>query len=174
MSEKIDFTVQDAEKLLNSLETSVDWTAYNQRSEKERMILGLVILNRTLKGHSLRKIEKELGISRMTVSRYRDKALAAIELPTADAARKLEIERLEALIEAVWPAAVTGDKEAIASYMKISERMGKITGTDRPIEITQTVTEITAAERELQEMLAQAERDAKMAQDALVKDHVEA
>jgi hypothetical protein len=172
---KTELTLEDATKVVDALglEGTV-WRKWQDRSDSERLAIGIVILQKSMKGKSMRTIEKEMGIPLATCQRYKERALSSIQLPTVEQARAEEIQRLDALMEAVWPAADRGDKEAIASYMKISERKAKMLGWDKPIEITQTVTEITAAERELQEMLAQAERDAKMAQDALVKDHVEA
>lgn len=166
-----ELTIEDAERLLTGLELSVEeWKSYGHRSEKERMIIGVVILSKILNGASLRTIEREMGIPRMTVSRYRDKALSAIQTPTVDEARKVELERLESLAEAVWKTALTGDKEAIASYLKISERVSKLLGMDKPIQIEQTVHEITAQEAELQQLLAQAERDAAMQESKLMEN----
>lgn len=160
MSEKIELTLQEAQAMLDSIKLDPSsWKAYQHRTEAEKVALGVIILNHILSGKTLRTIEKEIGLNRMTISRYRDKALTAIQIPTADSARVMEIERLEALIEAVWPAAITGDKDAIASYMKISDRMGKITGTDRPIQIEATTVEVSAQEMEMKQLLAQAERD---------------
>jgi len=174
MSDKPELTYQDAQSIVDTLSLDPSaWTSYKQRSESERLALGVVILQKILKGKSLRTIEKELGIPRATVARYRDKALESIALPTVDAARKEEIERLDILMEAVWPSAETGDDKAIANYLKISERKAKLLGLDKPLEINSTVVEITAQERELQEMLAQAERDEKMAVEKFSHESVD-
>lgn len=167
MSTDNELTLAEAQSIVNALDNPLEWRNYTKRSEPEKLALGVVILNRVMKGQTLRTIEAELNIPRATVARYRDKALDAIVLPTVDAARKEELDRLEKLMEAVWPTALTGDKDAIASYMKISERRAKLLGMDSPIQIESTVVEITAAERELQDMLAQADRDAKMAAESL-------
>lgn len=166
-----DLTVEQAKSMLDKMDLKPeDWKAYALRSEAEKLALGVYVIHLTMQGKSLRKIEEETGIPRMTVSRYRQKALESIALPTVTEARTLEIERLEALIEAVWPAALTGDKDAIASYVKLSDRMGKITGTDKPIQVESTVTEITKEEAELQAMIAQAERDAAVEMDRVKTD----
>lgn len=170
-----ELTYPEAQALIDTLSLDADaWKSYKQRSESERLALGVVILQKVLNGKSLRTIEKELGVPRATVARYRDKALSSIAIPTVDAARKEELERLDLLVEAVWPLAETGDNTAIANYLKISERRAKLLGLDKPIEISSTIVEITAQERELAEMLAQAERDAKLKAAELVQDHVEA
>jgi len=172
MSTDNELTLQEAQSIVNALDNPIEWRNYTKRSEPEKLALGVVILNRVMKGQTLRTIEAELNIPRATCARYRDKALEAIVLPTVDAARKEELDRLEKLIEAVWPLAASGDKDGIASYMKISERRSKILGLDSPIQIEQQVTEVTAAERELQEMLAQADRDAAV-QQAMLKEVVD-
>jgi hypothetical protein len=91
-------------------------------------------------------------------------------MPTVEEARREELERLEAIIVAIWPNVEAGDKDAIASYMKVSERKAKMLGWDKPIEISSTVVEITQQERELQDMLAQAERDQKMIEAQLSQE----
>lgn len=160
MSTEIELSVQEAQTMIDQIKLDPDsWKAYQKRTEAEKVALGVIVLNHILAGKSLRTIEKEIGLNRMTISRYRDKALQAIALPTVDEARKLEIERLEALIEAVWPTALTGDKDAIASYIKLSDRMGKITGTDKPLQVEQTITEVTQQEREMQILIMQAEQE---------------
>jgi len=142
--------------------TPTEWKNYTVRTENERYILGVLILQKVLNGKSLRTIERDMGIPRATVARYRDKALTRIEAPIIEHARTVELDRLDMLIEAVWDNAMTGDKDAIASYVKLSDKRAALLGLNKPIEISQTVTEITPQERELQDLLAQAERDAKM------------
>jgi hypothetical protein len=119
----------------------------------------------------MRAIEKEMGLSLATVSRYKERALQAVMVPTVDAARKEELERLDTIIAVQWPQVEAGDEKATNIYLKVSERRAKLLGLDKPIEISQTVVEVTAAERELQDMLAQAERDAHMKAAVLVESH---
>lgn len=160
---KTELTLEDATKVVDALglEGTV-WRKWQDRSDSERLAIGIVILQKSMKGKSMRTIEREMGIPLATCQRYKERALSSIQLPTVEQARAEEIQRLDAIMEAVWPMAETGDKDAIASYMKVSERKAKMLGWDKPIEISSTVVEITAQERELQEMLAQAERDASV------------
>lgn len=139
--------------------TVTEWKNYTTRTKQERYILGVMILQQVLNGKSLRTIEKEMGIPRATVARYRDAALARVEAPIVEHARTVELDRLELLIEAVWDTAMRGDKDAIASYVKLSDKRAALMGLNRPIEINQTVTEITPQEMELKQLLAQTERD---------------
>lgn len=163
MSKELDLTVQDAQAMLDTISLKPeDWKQYSQRSDAEKLALGVFILSLTMKGMSLRKIEEQTGIPRMTVSRYRDRALQAIALPTVDEARKLELERLEALVEAVWPLAITGDPAAISSYMKLSVRMGEITGTNKPTQVESVVLDITPQEQALQQLFAEAQKQQQL------------
>lgn len=163
MSDRYELTFEEAKALVDGLKLSpLDLRSYSKRSESERLALGIVILHRTMQGATIRDVEAELGIPRATVQRYKEKALMSIQLPTVDAARQEEIDRLDEIIRIVWPSVETGDEKAIASYMKVSERRAKLLGLDRPIEVSQTVVELTAQEAELQALLAQAERDAAM------------
>lgn len=153
-------TFDEASKLIESLNLDqTEWRHWAKRTDGERLALGLVILQRHLKGKSMRTIESELGIPLATCQRYKERALASLQMPTVEEARREELERLEAIITAIWPSVESGDKDAIASYMKVSERKAKMLGWDKPIEINQTVTEISQQEMELKALLAQTERD---------------
>lgn len=158
------FTYDEAKKFLDTLNAApVDWKAYARRSADERMAYGVNILQlTTVHGYSLRRIESELGIPRATAARYRAKALEAIATPVIENARAMELERLEELAEALWPAAISGDDKAANTYLKIMDKRIALLGLAKPIEVHQTVVEVTAAEMELQQLLAQAERDMAM------------
>lgn len=163
MSDHYELTFEEAKTIVDGLKLSKDELRhYSKRSDSERLALGIVILHKTMGGKTIRDVEAEMGIPRASVQRYKEKALMSIALPSVDAARQEEIDRLEVIIKAVWPMVETGDKDAIASYMKVSERRAKLLGLDRPIEVNSTVTEVTAQEMELKQLLAQAERDALM------------
>jgi len=170
MSDHYELTFDEAKYIVDNLKLTKDeLRTYSKRSDSERLALGIVILHKTMRGATIRDVEAEMGIPRATVQRYKEKALMSLVLPTVDTARQEELDRLDVIIKAIWPNCEAGDKEAIASYMKVSERRAKLLGLDRPIEISSTVVEITAQERELQEMLAQAERDAAVQEDILTQ-----
>jgi hypothetical protein len=167
-----ELTVEDAMALIDSLSIDkTEWRHWSKRSDSERLAMGVVILQKHMRGMSMRAIEKEMGLSLATVSRYKERALQAVMVPTVDAARKEELERLDTIIAVQWPQVEAGDEKATNIYLKVSERRAKLLGLDKPIEISSTVVEVTAAERELQDMLAQAERDAHMKAAVLVESH---
>lgn len=158
-----DLTYKDAVALVETLQADgIQWRHWSKRSDSERLAIGIVILQKHLKGKSMRTIGEELDVPYATCQRYKERALQAITLPTVEEARKEELGRLDAIIAAIWPRVEEGDKDAVASYMKVSERKAKMLGWDKPIEVNQTVTEISAQEMELKQIMEQAERDSKM------------
>ena len=170
MSDHYELTFDEAKTIVDGLKLSKDELRhYSKRSDSERLALGIVILHKTMNGKTIRDVEAEMGIPRASVQRYKEKALMSIALPSVDAARQEEIDRLDVIIKAVWPNVETGDKDAIASYMKVSERRAKLLGLDRPMLVEQTVHEITPQEAELQAMIAQAERDAAVQESLLAQ-----
>lgn len=172
MSSGSELSVQDAQKMLDNLQLDpTDWKAYGVRTESEKLALGVFCINLiTAKGWSLRKIEQETGIPRTTITRYRDFALAKIALPTVDEARKLEIERLESLIEVWFPLAASGDKEAAGIYMKLSSRLGEITGTNKPTQVESVVLDITPQEKALQSLLEDAKKQAELEEMEILEE----
>ena len=163
-----ELTFEEAKTIVDNLKLTKDeLRTYSKRSDSERLALGIVILHKTMSGKTIRDVEAEMGIPRATVQRYKEKALMSIALPSVDTARQEEIDRLDVIIKVQWPLVEAGDEKATNIYLKVSERRAKLLGLDRPIEISSTVLEVTAAERELQDMLAQAERDSKMAAESI-------
>jgi hypothetical protein len=59
--------------------------------------------------------------------------LAATIQEPADELRRLEAERLDALLEAVWPEAMTGRRSAVESALRIMDRRSKLVGLDAPL-----------------------------------------
>lgn len=168
MTDKPELTLSDAQAMVDSMKLDgTEWRKWSKRSDSERLALGVVILQKHLRGKSLRTIESELGIPYSTVQRYKERALMAMLTPTVEAARAEELARLDTVISAVWAAVEEGDDKAINTYLKVSERRAKLLGLDKPIQIEQQVTEVTAQEAELQAMIAQAARDDAMKLEAL-------
>lgn len=168
MSEEI--TLAEAREIVDSMESPAVWRSYSKRTEAERTAFGILILDRVMHGRSLRTIEQELGIPRATVARYRDLALSKVATPVVEEARKVELERIDALIDAIWDSAIAGDKDALNGYIKLSDKRAALLGLNKPIEVNQTVTEISKEEAELQAFLAQEERDNAMARERLLNE----
>jgi hypothetical protein len=83
-------------------------------------------------------IATEHGISQQRVSQV----LAEVRESIGDAARMdaalLAQERADALLSAVWPAAMQGDPKAVGAALRVLERMAKATGSDavEPLRVT--------------------------------------
>lgn len=117
-------------------------------------------------GASYDQIAQRLG--------YRDRAsayravLAALEQTLrepAEEVRALELERLDALLLAHWPAATSGNVEATDRVLRIMERRARLLGLDAPRQLNVRLTlhevvEQVARETGLSyaEALAEAER----------------
>ena len=64
-----------------------------------------------------------------------DEASAAIQralhdAPAIDDAHRLELERLDAMQRALWPAALKGNRPAVESCLSIMERRARLLGLD--------------------------------------------
>lgn len=72
----------------------------------------------------------------------------------AESLRQLELERLDTLQNALWPAATNGDDRAIGAIMKLMERRSKLLGLDAPVQLL--VEQIV--DRELREAVDQLQK----------------
>lgn len=66
------------------------------------------------------------------------KALKKTLQEPADDLRKMENERLDAMLSALWDKIEKGDPQAIMAGIKISERRAKLNGLDEPAEVDVT------------------------------------
>lgn len=156
---------QDAEFIVDSFKIDGVELRYGQHSKlspRDRAALAMHILHRRLNGERQTEIARSLDISDATVSRLKNEALDLIEVPTQDRARAEHIEWCDRIIDAFLPKAVLGDEKAAATVLKALGERAKSTGAYAPVEVTGTITEITPQEREMQDLIAQAERDAAM------------
>lgn len=81
-------------------------------------------------GRTQEAIAAEYGITQQRVSQV----LADVRVTIPDAVRMdaalLAAERVDALLAAVWPAAMEGDVRAVAAALKVLERSARALGTD--------------------------------------------
>lgn len=61
-------------------------------------------------------------------------------------ARNVELQRLQEMHRTVWEDALTGDREAIGTVLRLMERRAKLLGLDAPAKIDADLT-ITKIER---------------------------
>ena len=105
-----------------------------QKLTDEAKIVGL-----KLKGYSLREIAVYLHKPYKTVQRLFNSAIKK-ELSRTDSKREMlievDVQRLEALIKAVYEKALKGEYKAIEAVLKIMERKARLLGLDQQIEHT--------------------------------------
>jgi hypothetical protein len=53
----------------------------------------------------------------------------------ADDVRKLELDRLDALLEAIWPLALSPDLKAQEQVLRLMDRRAKYLGLDAPVKV---------------------------------------
>ncbi|MBP8128480.1 MAG: helix-turn-helix domain-containing protein [Candidatus Hydrogenedentes bacterium] len=89
-------------------------------------------------GKPYREIARVLGIGEASawklVKREFDRLNAATR-ETAHQVRQLELDRLDALHEALWPSAKSGNTQAIFAALRIMERRAKLLGLDAPTKL---------------------------------------
>jgi hypothetical protein len=133
----------------------------------------IAIAEREAKALELRKegatygaIARSIGYTdRSAAAKPVSRALAATIQEPADELRRLESERLDALLAAVWHDAMAGRRSAVESALRIMDRRSKLIGLDAPLRravevITPEALEnvITQLESELADMQGDAAR----------------
>ena len=81
-------------------------------------------------GVSTASIAQHLGVSPRTVQTWVREALHAIPQEEADDLRRLEVERLDAIMVPQMRAALAGDGQAVDRVLKIMERRARLLGLD--------------------------------------------
>ena len=81
---------------------------------------------------------------RGSVHRAYGRALARVVKEPAEEARELDRIRLDALLAAVWPKAMDGDLDAVASALRVLARRAKLLGLDLPTRAEQDRVDLLA------------------------------
>jgi len=105
-----------------------------ERSEavQERAIKALEL---RIAGATYRQIGQELGVSHVVVFENVEWALAERaeqRRAAADSLVQLELERLEKMTLALWPAVKRGDEKAINTMVRVMDRRARLLGMDAP------------------------------------------
>lgn len=134
--------------------------ASHEAKTSKRRIVGLERQLRALElrkaGYSYRAIAEELGISVSAAYRATTRALKRLNEKTqeeAEVVRRLELERLDDLLLAMWPKAQNGDQGAVDRILRIMERRARLLGLDAPLK---EETDIGTALAQILERLADA------------------
>jgi hypothetical protein len=115
----------------------------NKTGESSTSVRRLVAAERHLQALELRKVGKsfpeiarELGYG--SASAAYDAVMHGLRLTfqePADEVRRVELERCDKLLAAVWPMALRGDLQAVASVLRVMERRAKYLGLDAPVTV---------------------------------------
>ncbi len=122
-------------------------------------------------GASYRAIGQALGISHVQARRDVEWVLADLNRQTRSVAenyRRLQLERLNDMLLALWPAVRQGDPTAIHRALAVMEREAKLLGLDAPAKVEWQLQLRREAESiagelglDVEEVMAEAERIAK-------------
>lgn len=121
------------------------------RLERDERIIEL-----TRRGKSIRVIAREVGCDVNTVLNTRKQAIAAardemfadVRMYTAES-----LERLAALLDAIWDKAMTGDHQHVAEARRLISEMGNFTGAKAPVRHEFGESDVDRALREMDAVL---------------------
>lgn len=98
-------------------------------------------------GLTYERIAEALGFADRSVAwNCVNRQLKATVQEPADDLRKMEGERLDALLRSAWPAAMRGSEKAIAACLSIGDRRAKLFGLDAKTKVDLSGTLQTASE----------------------------
>jgi transcriptional regulator len=117
------------------------------------------------RGKTYRDIGEELGCSHQQAHKYVRKALARIREKTDESAievRTLELERLNAMVDALWFKVELGDTYAVDSALKIMKRRADLLGLDAPTRVADVTDDRERIRQEVAEAMLDPEKRAAM------------
>lgn len=86
-------------------------------------------------GATYDQIGERLGISKVGAFKAVKRVLERTAKTTTEAAddvRRIELERIDAMLLGLWKAATNGDARAVDSSMRLSKRRSELLGLDAP------------------------------------------
>lgn len=92
-------------------------------------------LNLRRQGWSFRDIAQELGVTPPAVHEAVTRMLRNMTHEEADSYRKIELERMETMLKAIWGRVTEGELQAIDRAIRISERISRLLGLDAPVKL---------------------------------------
>lgn len=126
-----------------------------------------------VKGWSDHAIGKELGLSRVTAAKRVRHAVATLGPATVTEYREIAKQRYEALIKAALDAADSDNAlEVVKVVGDLNAKYAKLVGAEAPVQAEVHVTVETEQEKQLRDLLAQAERDEKVRESEIVDAEV--
>ncbi|MEZ0066692.1 hypothetical protein ABIA32_002704 [Streptacidiphilus sp. MAP12-20] len=121
-------------------------------------------------GRSWQQIADQLeysskGAACTDVRRALEKAVEKLAIPL-EAHRQLELDRLDAIQNALWDKVLDGDTKAIDTTLRLMDRRAKLLGLDAPQRHELTLEAIDAALADVEQQLAAARSEAAEAEGA--------
>lgn len=120
-------------------------------------------------GRSIPDIARTLELAYRTAQAYIEEALKECVTREVDLLRQLECQRLDEYLEKLKPRIDRGDEKAVNAALRVSEQRARLLGLNAPIRVEGTFHEETEQDRELQEMIREAQ-----ARNAVEKDRIAA
>lgn len=117
-------------------------------------------------------IAAQLGLSRPTVAKRIRHAVETHGPTNVTAYREIAKQRYEAGIAALTDGVRAGDYEAIRLWFDGTAKYAKLVGAEAPVQAEVYVTVETEQEKQLRDLLAQAERDEKVRESQIVDAEV--
>ena len=99
------------------------------------------------------------------VRRALEKAVTKLSIPL-EAHRQLELDRLDAMQSALWPAVLDGNTKAIDTALRLMDRRAKLIGLDAPQRHELTLEALDAAIEDYSAQLAAARSEAEQGEEA--------
>jgi hypothetical protein len=93
-------------------------------------------LNLRLEGRRFREIGEAMGVSEQTAHRLVTtelKRLNAVRAEQAAELVRLQSERIDALLQAMWPKALAGEAVAVNQVLALLQRQARLHGIDAPV-----------------------------------------
>ena len=113
-------------------------------------------------------ISETMGLSRPTVAKRIRHAIATHGQSTVAEYREIAKQRFEAGLDALVPLIAEGNLDAIRVWLDGTAKYARLVGAEAPVQVEAQVTQVTEQEKELRDLLAQAERDEKAREGAIV------
>jgi len=117
-------------------------------------------------------IAEHLGISRPTVRSRIRHAIATTGEQSVAEYREIAKQRFEVAVQALAPGVANGDPESIRLWLDATAKYAKLVGAEAPVQAQVEVTMVTEQEKQLRDLLAQAERDEKVRESTLIEGEV--
>lgn len=141
-------------------------------SDKDIEAQALEVLRLKVLATPDREIGERLGLSRATVAKRLTYAIQTHGQATVAEYREIAKQRYEAGLAALIPLMAEGNLDAIGKWMDGTAKYARLVGAEAPVQAEVHVTVETEQEKQLRDLLAQAERDEKVRESEIVDAEV--